>query len=169
MMRVPFSSPNGVSNSGEMSTISSTPNSLAKKTAISTVAGLSHSAIRKRIGVSRSTCFMICAVSANWRIAVAVSRSSVAKFTVSRGQFLIISTMRASAWRSRQVARPRLVHVGAEGVVELQRVDAQMDVRGAEARRIDEAGERGQRPLHLRRIDRIDQLRQNSESAARRT
>ena len=36
----------GVSNSGEMSTMWSTPNSLAKKSAISTVAGLSHSAMR---------------------------------------------------------------------------------------------------------------------------
>ena len=77
MSRVPVSRPEGVSNSGEMSTMSVTPNSLAKNTAMSTVAGLSHSAMRKRIGVSRSMCFEICAMSANWRIAVAVSRSSV--------------------------------------------------------------------------------------------
>ena len=41
--------------------------------------------------------------------------------------------MRASAWRSAEVARPRLVHEGAEGVVDLHRVDAQVDVRHREA------------------------------------
>ncbi len=47
----------------------------------------------------------------------------------------------------RQVARPRLMHEGAEGVVELHGVDAHVDVRGAEARRFHQA-----RRARIRRV-----------------
>ena len=100
MTRAPVSRPSGVSNSGDTSVMWSTPNSVAKKMAISTVAGDSVSAMRKRTGVSRSTCFWIWAMSANWRMAVAVSRSSDSKFTVSLRAVSIMPTMRASAWLS---------------------------------------------------------------------
>ena len=40
----------------------------------------------------------------------------------------------------RQIARPRLVHEGAEGIVQLHSVDAHVDVRRAETRRVDQSG-----------------------------
>ena len=49
----------------------------------------------------------------------------------------------------RQVARPRLVHEGAERVVELHGVDAHVDVRGAEARRLHQPGEHRDAALAL--------------------
>ena len=48
-----------------------------------------------------------------------------------------------------QIARPRFVHEGAEGVVDLHRVDAQVNVRGSEPRRLQEARQRGDRALGL--------------------
>jgi len=49
-------------------------------------------------------------------------------------------------------------HVGAEGVIQLQSVYAQMDMRRAEARGGDEPGQRRNGALHLRRFNRIDQV-----------
>ncbi len=56
-----------------------------------------------------------------------------------------------------EVARPRLVHEGAERVVDLHRVDAQVDVRGAEPRRLKECRERRHGLLCLGAWHRIDQ------------
>ena len=97
-------------------------------------------------------------------MAVAVSRSSVAKLTVSLRAVLDHVDDAGERLALGQVARPRLVHEGAEGVVELHGVDAHVDVRGAEARRLHEPGEHGDAALHLAALaTRIDQRSQQAD------
>ena len=84
-------------------------------------------------------------------MAVAVSRSSVSKLTVSRLHRLDHFDDAGERLALGQVARPRLVHEGAEGVVELHGVDAHVDVRRAEAGRPQQPREHSDRALACRR------------------
>ena len=63
----------------------------------------------------------------------------------------------------RQVARPRLMHEGAEGVVELHGVDAHVNMRGAEARRLHETGQYGGAAFALAGRQRLDQRAQQAD------
>ena len=138
-MRAPFSRPDGVSNSGEISVIWSTPNSLAKNTAIRIVAGDS---LRRSGSGSAFPCRHASGFARQRELADGRRRLKIERREVDRLVRAVLDHLDDARQRLalRQIAGPRLVHVGAEGVVQLQRVDAQMDVRRAKARRVDEAG-----------------------------
>lgn len=57
-----------------------------------------------------------------------------------------------------QIARPGLVDMSAKRVVQLQRIDAQMNVRSPQTGCGDETGQSRDGALHLRRLHEIDQL-----------
>ena len=157
-MRAPFSRPDGVSNSGEMSVILSTPKSLAKNTAIRTVAG--DFALGDQEADRRFLVDMLLDLRRQRELANGRRRFEIERREVDRLARAVLDHLDDAGERLAlgQIASPRFVHVGAEGVVQLQSVDAQMDMRRAEAGRVDKPGQRRDGALHLRRLDGIDQI-----------
>ena len=156
MIRAPFSRPDGVSNSGEISVMCSTPKSFAKNTAISIGRGrlafgdeepdrrflvdVLHDLRRQRELTDRRRRFEI------ERREIDGLARAVLDHVDDAGQRLALG----------QVASPGFMHVSAERVVKLERIDPQMDVRHAETGRLDKAGERSRRTLHLGGFDGVD-------------
>ena len=147
MRRGPVSSAAGVSNSGEMSTISVDAEQLGEEHRDEDrrrALALGDEVADRRVAIDVLGDLRGERELADGGRGLEVERLEVDRLGLRRADHLDDARQRLALG---QVARPRLVHEGAERVVDLHRVDAQVDVRHAEPRRLQEARERGDRAL----------------------
>ena len=151
MRRGPVSSAAGVSNSGEMSTMLLDAEQLGEEHRDQDrrrALALGDEVADRRVAIDVLHDLRRERELADGGRVLEVERLEVDRLGLGRADHLDDARQRLALG---EVARPRLVHEGAEGVVDLHRVDAQVDVRRAEPGRLEEARQRRDRALRLAR------------------